>query len=397
MTTGEPLVVVERLGKKFCRSLRRSLWYGMVDVAGELGLGKPRPELRKKEFWAVHDVSFDLHRGETIGLIGPNGAGKSTVLRLLNGIIKPDMGRIEVRGRMQALIALGAGFNPVLTGRENIYVAGSVLGMRKAEIDRRFDEIIAFSGIAEFIDTPVQSYSSGMVVRLGFAVAAHVEPDILLVDEVLAVGDLGFQSRCLNKIGELKGAGAGIVLVSHNMHTISSYANRVIVLSEGRHQSFASVHDGIQAYRRLFQEVGDGDIQRIRSGNDMITFHDVKVSETQLSPGASFTIELGYRSSTTYRDVEVDLALYSSNEPGLHFQATNKAYGAQVDLQAGEHCLKITFHDLRINGGSAVITCTVWSHDRTEQLFWWRIPALFSGVAGSTGNNFVDITYDPVR
>ncbi|HIP72872.1 MAG TPA: ABC transporter ATP-binding protein, partial [Anaerolineae bacterium] len=190
------LVNVENVSKKFCRNLKRSLWYGVKDVGAEMfGRGSERIELRSQEFWAVKDVSFQLKRGETLGLIGHNGAGKTTMLRMLNGLIKPDTGRITVRGRIQALIALGAGFNPVLTGRENIYVNASVLGISKAETDRRFDQIVDFSGIEEFIDTPVQSYSSGMVVRLGFSIAAHLEPDILLVDEVLAVGDLAFKTK----------------------------------------------------------------------------------------------------------------------------------------------------------------------------------------------------------
>ena len=164
----DTLVTVEHVSKKFCRTLKRSLWYGVRDVGSELiGQNNGHKNLRKEEFWAVRDVSLQLRRGETLGLIGHNGAGKTTLLRMLNGLIKPDEGRIKVRGRMQALIALGAGFNPVLTGRENIYVNASVLGISKAEIDRRFDQIVDFSGIEEFIDMPVQSYSSGMTVRLG--------------------------------------------------------------------------------------------------------------------------------------------------------------------------------------------------------------------------------------
>ncbi len=192
----EVLVKVEGVSKKFCRSLKRSLWYGVQDVTSEL-IGRPggHDELRKNEFWAVQDVSFELKRGECLGLIGPNGAGKSTLLKMLNGLVKPDRGRITMRGRIGALIELGAGFNPILTGRENIYVNGSVLGFTKKEIDRKFDAIADFAEIGEFIDTPVQNYSSGMRVRLGFAVAAQMEPDVFLIDEILAVGDVGFQNK----------------------------------------------------------------------------------------------------------------------------------------------------------------------------------------------------------
>src|SRR5690606_16111974 len=229
------LVNVEHVSKKFCRSLKRSLWYGARDLGSELiGRSNGRGRLREDEFWAVRDVSFQVARGETLGLIGHNGAGKTTMLRMLNGLIKPDHGRIAVTGRLQALIALGAGFNPILTGRENIYVYASVLGLSKAETDRRFDEIVEFSGIGEFIDMPVQSYSSGMTVRLGFSVAAHLDPDILLVDEVLAVGDMAFKTKGQVRIQELRENGVAIILVSHNLHTISHVCNRAIVFEKGQ-------------------------------------------------------------------------------------------------------------------------------------------------------------------
>lgn len=229
-----PLLRVEGLRKKFCRSLKRSLFYGVQDLARE-ARGRPREAaLRPGEFFALDDVSFELSAGETLGLIGANGAGKTTLLRLVNGLIRPDAGRIEVRGRLQALIALGAGFNPILTGRENIYVNGAVLGFAKSDIDRRLDEIVAFAGIEPFLDAPVQSYSSGMAVRLGFAVAIHMEPDILLVDEVLAVGDVPFRARCARKLGELKARGVPWILVSHDMGTIRNQTHRVLLLDRGR-------------------------------------------------------------------------------------------------------------------------------------------------------------------
>src|SRR5206468_4283587 len=199
---GNVLVHVEHVSRRFCRNLRRSLWYGIQDIARDLNpFGRNSSggssSLRKDEFWAVNDVSFELRRGECLGLIGRNGAGKTTLLKMLNGLIKPDCGCIEIRGRVGALIALGAGFNPILTGRENIYVNGAVLGLTKREIDEKIEEIIDFAEIREFIDSPVQSYSSGMQVRLGFAMASSLNPDILLLDEVLAVGDMGFQAKCL--------------------------------------------------------------------------------------------------------------------------------------------------------------------------------------------------------
>ena len=188
--------------------------------------------LRNAEFWAVRDVSFEVRRGECLGLLGPNGAGKSTLLRLLNGLIKPDSGTIRLRGRVGAMIALGAGFNPILTGRENIYAAGAILGLSRAEISTKYDSIVEFSELEEFMETPVQSYSSGMQVRLGFSVAAHMEPDILLLDEVLAVGDVPFRAKCFNMIAR-KLKECAVIFVSHSMPQISRICTSAMVLSNG--------------------------------------------------------------------------------------------------------------------------------------------------------------------
>ncbi len=191
------------MSKKFCRSLKRSLWYGAADMAREVaGAGTRHDRLRKDEFWAVDDVSFELRRGECLGLVGRNGAGKTTLLKVLNGLIKPDSGSIALQGKVGALIALGAGFNPILTGRENIYINGSILGLTKREIHDKMEEIIDFAEIRDFVDSPVQCYSSGMNVRLGFAVAASMNPDILVVDEVLAVGIPPSKSDAITGFGK---------------------------------------------------------------------------------------------------------------------------------------------------------------------------------------------------
>ncbi|MCP4157974.1 MAG: ABC transporter ATP-binding protein, partial [bacterium] len=235
MKESETLVKVDNLGKKFCRKLKRSLWYGVKDIFGEL-LGHKRADakLRKDEFWALHGVDFEIKKGELVGLIGANGAGKTTLLKLLSGLIKPDSGEITIHGKIQALIALGAGFNPVLTGRENIYVNGAILGISKKKMDGLMEEILAFSEIGEFIDMPVRSYSSGMHVRLGFAVAVNLKPDILIVDEVLAVGDAAFRRKARNKMMELLHSGISVLFVSHNMALVSSLTSRCIYLDHGR-------------------------------------------------------------------------------------------------------------------------------------------------------------------
>ncbi len=230
----ETLIKAEHVSKKFCRDLKTSLWYGMKDITGELmGKEKKNQTLRDKEFWSVDDISFEVKRGECLGLIGRNGAGKSTLLKMLNGLIKPDRGRIEMHGRVGALIELGAGFNPILTGRENIFNNAAILGFTRSETRNKLDSIIEFSELSDFIDTPVQNYSSGMKIRLGFAIATHMEPDILLLDEVLAVGDMGFTLKCYNKMDELLQKTA-MVFVSHSMPQISRMCSQVMVLKAGK-------------------------------------------------------------------------------------------------------------------------------------------------------------------
>ena len=261
---GEVLVKCQHLGKRFCRDLKRSLMYGVEDIARDFlalpaagGAGKAPdqwPSLRAKEFWAVEDVSFEVRRGECLGLIGRNGAGKTTILKVLSGLIRPDHGSVELKGQVGGLIALGAGFNPLLTGRENVYVNGSILGMSRHQISAKMEEIEAFADIGEFIDAPVQSYSSGMQVRLGFAIAAVVtKPDILLLDEVLAVGDMGFTMKCLNAVREIA-ADSAVIFVSHNMQWISTFCTDVMVLRNGRiHTHTSNIGEGIGAYMECYE------------------------------------------------------------------------------------------------------------------------------------------------
>lgn len=229
-------IKVEHVSKKFCRYLRKSMLYGMHDIGRNLFRMSTKPDrLRKHEFWAVNDVSFELHRGETLGIIGPNGSGKSTILKMLNGIFMPDKGKIEINGRMGALIEIGAGFHPLLTGRENIYVNGAILGMSKKEIDEKFEDIVEFADIGDFLDTPVRNYSSGMYVRLGFSVAVHTKPDILIVDEVLSVGDRSFQQKSVQRMRELITEGdKSVIFVSHNLSAVRSLCKHAIWLNNGK-------------------------------------------------------------------------------------------------------------------------------------------------------------------
>ena len=246
-----PVIAVEGVSKKFCRDLRRSLFYGVQDIAADLTGGRKRCDrLRPKEFWALQDVSFQLYRGQAIGLVGSNGAGKSTLLRIISGLIKPDMGQVRIQGRLAPLIALGAGFNPILTGRENIYANMSILGLTTREIDERFRDVVEFAEIAEAIDAPVQTYSSGMAARLGFACAIYTEPDILLIDEVLAVGDARFKAKCYRRLYELWQRGVAFILVNHNPQAILNICDRAIYLSGGRLIAAGEVDTIISQYER---------------------------------------------------------------------------------------------------------------------------------------------------
>jgi lipopolysaccharide transport system ATP-binding protein len=256
---------VQQTAKKFCRSLKRSLFYGVQDIARELtGVDRDSERLRRGEFWALRDVTFELRRGEALGLVGKNGSGKSTLLRLIAGLIRPDTGMIRVRGRVAPLIALGAGFNPVLTGRENIYANMAILGLSKREIDARLGEVLEFAELGDAIDAPVQSYSSGMAARLGFASAIYTEPDILLIDEVLAVGDSRFRGKCFQKLHHLQKQGTALILVSHDAHSILTVCKSALYLKPGEFCGYGDASTMIHHYERdLFLNGADTTAQPI--------------------------------------------------------------------------------------------------------------------------------------
>lgn len=237
----------EQVVRSFTAPLRRvrKLLRGEVSTAAELG----------ESLWALRDVTFEIRRGEAVGVIGPNGAGKSTLLKVLSRITEPTEGSADIYGRVGSLLEVGTGFHPELTGRENTYLNGAILGMRKQEVDRKFDGIVAFAGLDKFIDTPIKHYSSGMYVRLAFSVAAHLEPEILLVDEVLAVGDIEFQRKCLGKMEDVSSTGRTVVFISHNMGLIQTLCRRGIFLKEGRIMHDGPVEDAVNAYLNSFEQV----------------------------------------------------------------------------------------------------------------------------------------------
>jgi lipopolysaccharide transport system ATP-binding protein len=357
----EVLVKVENVSKKFCRDLKRSLWYGVKDISSELFGAKKNGQLRTKEFWAVDDVSFELRRGECLGLIGHNGAGKSTLLKMLNGLIKPDKGRITMKGRIGALIELGAGFNPILTGRENIYNNGAVLGFSKKEIDAKFAAIVDFAEIGDFLDTPVQNYSSGMKVRLGFAVAAQMEPDVLIIDEVLAVGDVGFRIKCFNRLFELSKSVA-IILVSHSMPQVARVASSLLLMSNAK-TLFKSndIANGIEKYFDQFDSESNSETGIGKAKLHKVTINS-EVNDNQTVPiidvynDLVLEVEYSIDSSIEHYTIHIGLidkeskliAQTFSKTSGLYFKNANKVERIkivipQIPLTMGTYSINVNF------------------------------------------------------
>ena len=251
MTT---VVEIKGLSKHFVIRKEKSLKERVVNFG--------RSKLHKEEFWALKDVNLEIASGTTVGLIGPNGSGKSTLLKMIGGILQPDTGSVRTRGRLAALLELGAGFHPDLTGRENVYLNAAILGLSRTQIDKYFDAIIDFSGIEKFIDTQVKFYSSGMYVRLAFAVAVHVDPDILLVDEVLAVGDEPFQRKCLERIRQFQSEGRTIVLVTHGLDQVAEFCDRAVVLEKGVMVTDGTPREALRSLRADFEEARQEEVER---------------------------------------------------------------------------------------------------------------------------------------
>jgi lipopolysaccharide transport system ATP-binding protein len=357
------LVRVEGVSKKFCRRLKRSLWYGLKDIGAQLVGRSGSTALRRDEFWAVDDVSFELRRGECLGLIGRNGAGKTTLLKMLNGLIKPDKGRITLCGRVGALIALGAGFNPILTGRENIYINGAILGLSKREIDRKIDDIVDFAEIGDFIDSPVQGYSSGMQVRLGFAVATALEPDILLIDEVLAVGDSRFRWKCLNRIKSLREAGVLIILVSHNPSDLMRTCSRGIVFQDGRTFFMGGIFEAVLAYGSRKSGEKDAGFTAILDSGSAVTVDaiDILVNGTSahaMEAGDDLDVEILLNVRVAMPKVRVVVGI-AHPDFGFIFAISTYRDRGWLSLEAGRTIVRLALKDLPLLFGSYYVMVSV--------------------------------------
>ncbi|HMV06009.1 MAG TPA: ABC transporter ATP-binding protein [Accumulibacter sp.] len=383
----EPLISVERLGKKFGKSLKHNMLYGVADLTRDfLGQSRRGATLREGEFWSLEDINFQVRRGECLGIIGPNGAGKSTLLKLLNGIIAPDQGRVEIAHRVGALIEVGAGFHPMLTGRENIFVNGAILGMSKEEIGKKFDAIVDFADIGAFIDSPVKHYSSGMYVRLGFAIAAQVEPDVLLIDEVLAVGDAGFRSKCYNCIGHLASRCA-IVFVSHAMAAISRLSTRVLVLDHGRAVFHGQPPEAISCYHRLF----DARVQPSRQGLGTARIHSVEFIDASgrkvrsIRQGQPLGVRLAVYSQVAITNVCLDLVFVSLADEVVA-ECNSQLSGMSIDLMANREIQVLALIDsFSLNAGDYRLSALVLSADMVTHYDWQKDVASLEVCADRVG------------
>ncbi len=335
--------------------MQRSMQYGLADVTRDLlGLDLRSTALRKDEFWGLRDIDFQVEPGECLGVIGPNGAGKSTLLKLLSGIFLPDQGHLLVRGKVGTLIEVGAGFHPLLTGRENIYVNGTILGMSKRDISRKLDQIIAFSGVEEFIDAPVKHYSSGMFVRLGFSVAVHSTPRVLLVDEALAVGDVEFSIRCLNRIADLRRNGVAVVFVSHNELQVREAASRCLLLSHGIAAYLGDVEHAFQRYESL--RAKDQNIPRTGPlvFGSSVSIPGLKITEAdgedQPRCGNDVDVELTLRCARAEPDAYLELRFWDSSGHMVG-SIDSRTLGTKLSLPRGGSRLRLLIHAFPLNQG----------------------------------------------
>ncbi len=347
-----PVIQVEGLSKRYeVQSLteKHKTLRDAINARVE-GWRNGRRQEKTTPFWALRNVSFEIEKGEVVGVIGRNGAGKSTLLKVISRITKPSEGRALIRGRVGALLEVGTGFHPELTGRENVYLNGSVLGMRKQEIDRRFDEIVDFAGVERFLDTPVKRYSSGMYLRLAFSVAAHLEPEVLIIDEVLAVGDAAFQRKCLGKIKAVTSSGRTVLFVSHNMPAVMNMCTRTIVLADGQVVQNGPVGDGVESYLRQLaaataMPLGDRTDRR-GSGKARITGFELRSQSgdtlAHAVAGQPVTLVFHYESKEPgpLADLNIMLNVYGPFEEKLFSLSTSLCPGDWQELpQRGElHC-----------------------------------------------------------
>ena len=362
-----------------CVSKKYRIYHESEETNSRVGLRRIARRLGGKweDFWALRDVSFEVERGEALGIVGQNGAGKSTILKLLYNITTPTKGRIFVNGRLAALIEVASGFHPELTGRENVFLNGSLLGMKRNEIKKKLDSIVDFAGVSAFIDTPVKRYSSGMYLRLGFAIAAHLDPDILLLDEVLAVGDAVFQTKCIERIRQLRNDGTTIVFVSHNLGAVQSLCNRVFLLRKGEIYRSGPPADVISEYEHMLTNmpatasaqlsaVDATSPVRITSVN---LFNSAGRKTTMFATGDEVRAEVEFTVHEPVEDALIELRFYSIFH-NLHSHFSTDSEGVKLDLEKGRGIVEFFCPELSLEPAAFSVEASIRHRqsDFTEHL-----------------------------
>lgn len=384
----EPIIRFEHVSKQFTYSQDKSQTILEVLISA---IRQPKRGKNKRHIFALDDISFDIFPGQSVGIIGRNGSGKSTALKLATRIIKPTDGRILVKGRVSALLELGAGFHPDLTGRENIFLNASLLGLTKEEVDVRYDDIVAFSELGEFINMPVKHYSSGMYMRLGFSVAIHIQPDILIVDEILAVGDQAFQTKCLDRIYDLKRQGVTIIMVSHNLNVIRQICSHLIWIENGVMKMVGTaeeVSERYQAYtdnldaEEMTQVEAKGDFARAGSGEVEITavrlLNKDGVESKLFNTNDSLTIEMEFFAHKPMPEPEFGLAIFRND--GVHVNGPNtKLAQLEMGTVEGAGVVRYTIPSLPLLPAGYYVTTAVhdsrygYTYDHHERAYTFRV------------------------
>ncbi len=390
MTQNLPVVEVRSVSKKYCRNLKRSLRYGLFDLLSEFRArsGDWRSQLRKGEFFAVDDVDFDVRPGECIALLGPNGAGKSTLLKMIAGLFKPDRGSITIRGRLGALIELGTGFNTILSGRENVYVNGAILGLSKKEVDQVFDKIVDFAEVGHVIDDPVRTYSTGMRLRLGFAVATHMDPEILLVDEVLAVGDVGFRMKCFNHILQLVESGMSLIIVSHAVGQLNRVATRSIVMHKHKMIYDGDFVEGAALYEKI--QLLEKPAVHQDTGNESCMISNVEIEPSsrgnhQFTTGDSVSAKITIRSQHLVAGARLRVSVESPRTGVLGgFGTPHTSF--EFDVEPPQRVIRLTLPELPLLMGAYTLNAALYGPDQTEFIHRRKPGATFEIIEPRTAS-----------
>jgi lipopolysaccharide transport system ATP-binding protein len=367
---------LDHVSKRFRRGELHDSLRDLVPALTGRWFGRRNGKPATNEFWALKDVSFAVSRGEAFGIIGSNGAGKSTILKVLSRIIRPTTGEMRVAGRLSALIEVSAGFHPDLTGRENIYLNGTILGMSRQEIRSRFDAIVAFSGLEEFLDTPVKRYSSGMFARLGFSVAAHVDPDILLVDEVLSVGDFAFQQRCTQRMREVLAGGATVIFVSHNLRAVTELCDRVLVLERGRVVTIDNANPAVTRYLSLFA-ANRGSRPSSAVTITGVTLCGAKGPQVGYASGERMRVEVKTRASQPTSKVAVVIQIRNEDFVGVFDTSTERLEVPSLELEPGDEAVCTFELDLHLAPGAYHVTAWLFRYHTQTELDHWDSAATF--------------------